>query len=144
MIKWAGTLLTITLLGLQLASAWYWMSYGSRRGVCVGAGVGCLAVFWWDTSAFRDPKGSVGWQAGERPKAARVLWWGHVGLHADLSEVYVPFWMLAAATGVPAAWLWFLDRGRTRRGCCRGCGYDLTGNTTGVCPECGRTLGRKV
>jgi hypothetical protein len=22
-------------------------------------------------------------------------------------------------------------------GCCGGCGYDLTGNTSGVCPECG-------
>lgn len=22
--------------------------------------------------------------------------------------------------------------------CCRTCGYDLTGNTSGVCPECGR------
>lgn len=23
---------------------------------------------------------------------------------------------------------------------CRGCGYDLTGNTSGVCPECGRPV----
>jgi hypothetical protein len=26
---------------------------------------------------------------------------------------------------------------RRRRGLCRECGYDLTGNTTGTCPECG-------
>ena len=26
---------------------------------------------------------------------------------------------------------------RRRRGLCTKCGYDLTGNTTGVCPECG-------
>ena len=25
-------------------------------------------------------------------------------------------------------------------GCCRSCGYDLTGNTSGVCPECGREV----
>jgi MFS family permease len=24
--------------------------------------------------------------------------------------------------------------------CCPGCGYNLTGNTSGVCPECGRTV----
>ena len=28
---------------------------------------------------------------------------------------------------------------RTRRGACRHCGYDLTGNVSGICPECGRT-----
>ena len=26
---------------------------------------------------------------------------------------------------------------RRRRGLCLKCGYNLTGNTTGVCPECG-------
>lgn len=26
-------------------------------------------------------------------------------------------------------------------GCCRNCGYDLTGNLSGRCPECGRTTG---
>lgn len=29
-------------------------------------------------------------------------------------------------------------RRRARRGCCPDCGYDLTGNVTGRCPECGR------
>ncbi len=27
---------------------------------------------------------------------------------------------------------------RRRRGCCTKCGYDLTGNTSGRCPECGK------
>lgn len=27
-------------------------------------------------------------------------------------------------------------------GCCRQCGYDLTGNTSGVCPECGTLRAR--
>src|SRR5579859_2543273 len=32
-------------------------------------------------------------------------------------------------------------RTMTRKaGACYGCGYDLTGNTSGVCPECGRPL----
>ena len=28
-----------------------------------------------------------------------------------------------------------------RRGC-EGCGYDLTGNTSGTCPECGEAIAR--
>jgi rRNA maturation endonuclease Nob1 len=32
-------------------------------------------------------------------------------------------------------------RGRlTEMGRCAGCGYNLTGNTTGVCPECGAAM----
>ena len=30
-----------------------------------------------------------------------------------------------------------LRRDRLRRGLCVNCGYDLTGNASGVCPECG-------
>jgi len=30
---------------------------------------------------------------------------------------------------------------RRRRGECIGCGYDLTGNESGVCPECGQQIG---
>lgn len=29
---------------------------------------------------------------------------------------------------------------RRKAGCCIHCGYNLTGNTSGVCPECGRTV----
>ncbi|UCC32287.1 MAG: hypothetical protein JSU86_08395 [Phycisphaerales bacterium] len=56
--------------------------------------------------------------------------------------VVVPFWMLVMLF---ALWpvLSFI-RGPLRRarrraaGCCRHCGYNLTGNTSGVCPECGQ------
>lgn len=34
-----------------------------------------------------------------------------------------------------------LFRRRQRDGHCRTCGYDLTGNESGICPECGRGIG---
>ena len=46
---------------------------------------------------------------------------------------------------LPAIWLtsWFFKWQNQRRlakvGKCPSCGYDLTGNETGVCPECGAT-----
>jgi hypothetical protein len=34
----------------------------------------------------------------------------------------------------------FFSRVLPQAGCCTRCGYNLTGNTTGVCPECGTTV----
>lgn len=67
-----------------------------------------------------------------------------------LVTIGFPFRVAALATGAaPAAWLavtaaghWrrrWLRRRLERRGLCRSCGYDLTGNVSGVCPECGRS-----
>jgi hypothetical protein len=33
---------------------------------------------------------------------------------------------------------------RIARGCCAQCGYDLTGNISGVCPECGMVIAKKT
>lgn len=35
-------------------------------------------------------------------------------------------------------------RARIAMGGCRACGYNLTGNTSGVCPECGRAISQKM
>ena len=40
----------------------------------------------------------------------------------------------------PAVLLWWLDRPRIPPGHCQKCGYDLTGNVSGKCPECGAAI----
>ena len=35
---------------------------------------------------------------------------------------------------------WGKQRERVKRGLCPTCGYDFTGNVSGVCPECGTRL----
>jgi len=54
-----------------------------------------------------------------------------------VNYVWVALWLPLLLTAIPTAWLWHRDRRRIRPGCCLRCGYDLTGNTSGVCPECG-------
>ena len=44
-----------------------------------------------------------------------------------------------ALPGVVVAVLIARRRGYPR-GCCSRCGYDLTGNESGVCPECGKAV----
>ena len=55
-------------------------------------------------------------------------------------SVATPHWCLAllcAALPAGRAWRIWRQRTRDRRGLCRSCGYDLTANVSGVCPECG-------
>ena len=63
-----------------------------------------------------------------------------VGPSAFVSNVVLPFWLLLLLSAIPTAWLWHRDRQRIRPGLCTRCGYDLTGNTSGVCSECGEKL----
>ncbi len=47
----------------------------------------------------------------------------------------IPLWLPALVCLIPGIWLW--RRSRTHpKGCCQQCGYDLTGNVSGKCPEC--------
>ena len=60
--------------------------------------------------------------------------------------VTVPLWALAVlAALLPAARLppYARRRSRTRRGVCPRCAYNLTGNVSGVCPECGSSAARE-
>ena len=57
-------------------------------------------------------------------------------------HVQVPVWSILLAVGVPTLFTWKPLRLRRRKpGHCIACGYDLAGNTTGICPECGGAAG---
>jgi hypothetical protein len=57
----------------------------------------------------------------------------------QLARWWIPLWMPLLAIAVPTGWLWIRDR-RPPPGYCPECCYDLTGNTSGVCPECGVSI----
>ncbi|MBN1343426.1 MAG: hypothetical protein JXQ73_12135 [Phycisphaerae bacterium] len=40
---------------------------------------------------------------------------------------------------IPTIYLWRKNR-QPLPGCCKKCGYDLTANESGTCPECGQQL----
>ena len=60
----------------------------------------------------------------------RLSYWGHPGL-------LLPLWLPFLALLLPTLWLWRRDRRKPRPGFCPVCDYNLTGNTTARCPECG-------
>jgi hypothetical protein len=67
----------------------------------------------------------------------------------DGRSVTFPYWLPAVCFAfLPALTAVKFWRARARRrreaeGLCSGCGYNLTGNTSGVCPECGAQVPEK-
>ena len=65
---------------------------------------------------------------------------GRFGQHVSFS---LPLWVLVGAFAIPmylAIRPETKARSRRRRGLCVRCAYDLTGNKSGVCPECGTSV----
>jgi hypothetical protein len=52
-------------------------------------------------------------------------------------------WCLVGPLVIGTAILMWVDRRRYPPGHCRRCGYDLTRNVSGVCPECGTVVRRE-
>jgi hypothetical protein len=88
------------------------------------------------------------WQYHSRPAGNRIFAWLLGDVSAEWNdysrEATVPYWMLVTALALrPAAVAARRRRSRLREHLrlCRSCGYDLTGNVSGVCPECGSPAG---
>jgi len=65
--------------------------------------------------------------------------WGVMVLAVKRHSILLPHWFLTLVFAIgPAIWLFkWNKRGKLGPNACSSCGYDLTGNETGVCPECG-------
>jgi hypothetical protein len=85
-------------------------------------------------------------------------WWKRIKPLLTTREVFTPgagctsvwrrhelrlWWpFLLCATPTTAYWLWC--KRRKRKNHCRQCGYNLTGNMSGICPECGTPIPEEV
>lgn len=85
-----------------------------------------------EVSRVRWPPGSM---LGRLPLPMRPFW----DLGRPTGTVTCPLWLLFILVAAPTLALWYRDR-RPPPGHCQSCGYDLTGNTSGRCPECGEAL----
>ena len=151
----------LSLLAVALILAAWARSY-APRDFTAGANNGSLLLLFTDgqwtsyarprenfTLAFDDlwrlargaatGKGSfLGVSYVSRPTQAGARPGGHEG---RFFLVAVPFAYPLALAAAAAAWALAararLAR-RSRLGACKSCGYDLTGNVSGTCPECGK------
>lgn len=131
--KWAG-LVVCVLLTLMIAASRWWSV--ERRGGTYGGiiGRGRLVVLKYGNPDLVD------WQL-RRNTPPGFLSWSTLRVGATpVVHLRTPLWMLLAIVAVPTVCLWRRDR-RHPAGHCSACGYDLTGNLSGVCSECGEQVG---
>jgi hypothetical protein len=118
-----GFVLSGVIALLFAFSVWYTFGYLGRAGG-VMATSGLLLI----TTDSVSPGGLQVWA-----HASRALYW----LPSTSGPfVTIPLWPLFVAAFIPSAIGWRRSR-RRRPGHCRKCRYDLTGNLSGICPECG-------
>ncbi len=166
-MKWAGTVLCVLLGGLWPISEWYSPAYAQYFGngkyaIYVRSNRGEILVVYHTRnevgiSALVQQRMQLesGWRI-ERPgpgllKLTRwpLHWFGlemHSGRGARRSVIgysrglAVSIWVPFVAIAIPTALLWWLDRRRLSPGHCQKCGYNLTGNVSGRCPECAQPI----
>ena len=82
----------------------------------------------------------AGWSAWSTGPASQDFHlWTAKWLIVGVTVRSYPTWMFLVATLIPTALAWRRLR-RPVPGHCRKCGYNLTGNVTGKCSECGTTF----
>lgn len=70
-------------------------------------------------------------------KAMMTISTGSATTTINIHAYYIPLLFVTIVTLVLAILGFWMSRARPQPGCCRKCGYDLRGNTSGRCPECG-------
>jgi hypothetical protein len=126
-----------------------WWEFGiawrrPTREVMVTSQQGILLLVVWGNPSWPRPLGPRAFfRYDEQSWHSRWHWWpGYLDLSVGtltIDNYWVPLWMPAAGFAAPAAWLWSRNLARRYKdGCCRKCGYALSGLAPATpCPECG-------
>jgi hypothetical protein len=122
-LKWAGLVVSL-LIFVAGAASLFWMGSHYGKSTSWTLDGGCLLFDSSYTGARR------GWAL------RRAVLPPDRGPEPYLVELWIPFLIVA----VPTACLWWIDLRRLPVGCCQRCGYNLAGNISGVCPECGTPI----
>ena len=138
-LKWAG-LAACGLIVFAFGLSRFW-SIGLRWGHYYGA-IDAHAVEFRYTEMLGIDR--LRWTIRRNMFAKRIQWWPSSNQFSPRTiartTIYqIPFWMPLALIGIPTILAWRRDR-RIPPGHCRKCRYDLTGNESGVCPECGKAV----
>jgi len=149
-LKWLGTVMCLLLIAASVLSAlegvyFLWIPHSSSSTSWVIHSRLSSGRLMFDVS--HGPHYPAKWSWGSLSMRSRWVsrwtWWCRPFYYkvqggSRSLTIIIPLWIPVLATLIPTALLWYRDR--PPPGHCRKCGYDLTGNESGVCPECGTEL----
>jgi len=142
-LKWAGVVVCLLLCvawGLTVFwLPWWILGQGSvQYAAYLEQGYVGFVRF---TQSPRAPTGiSVLTRPLQDPLLSLDGLWIRTMSRGAVSGFWVPLWMPLAVVGGIAGLLFWQDRRRVPPGHCGKCGYNLSGNVSGVCPECGTVV----
>ena len=149
--KWVGTAQCVLILVALVFNGWWHISYGwetPRSFSRVGLSFGrfdierCWKVHSWDDYpdwvSFRHL--SPGWDSWHRSRPGLPEPFVRLEKGPGHFRLALPLWIPLLALIIPTLLLWRRERRRAGSGFCLRCDYDLTGNVTGACPECGTAI----
>ncbi len=133
-LKWTGFAACVMFLLIGTVGFRWGVGYFYEGGQVLVAGGGVLVAHQpnVDTLGLR----AFTFSAPKRPLWQRVrgfFWVPRIERHA----VWVPLGLPLLLTMTVTVILFWQDRRRIDPGHCQQCGYNLTGNVSGKCPECG-------
>ncbi len=131
--KWAGVIVCLLLVGLFFVSRRLevrYTNYAQGFWLCLVPGAVSYA---WQPPMAADSY----WRFDECDPEIEADWWPSAARRNSHGHVMVPIWMFFVMFAIPTGVLWYGDRRGGSIGRCKRCGYDLTMNVSGQCPECG-------
>ncbi len=145
--KWAMTLLSVALLALFVASGWWNITSCLCDGSRWYASAVAVGRLWLADIADAEPPGwswpSINFSRNGRNRPEYNFPDSLINRCDEYTDgIYtIPLQPIVLTVILFTALLWWRDWRKHPPGHCPRCGYDLTGNVSGVCPECGRPCG---
>ncbi len=133
--KWVGLGMCVVILCLWVASFWFIIVCGAGPVLTHGQVI-IRPLIRGGGSFIMKPYSDLPGYVWPRTwwRRSGLVWprtWGPIPGRRGI----IPLWMPFCTIAIPTAILWRRDQ-RPRKGHCLHCGYNLTGNESGVCPEC--------
>lgn len=132
---WVGTLLSLLIVVAFVVSGWHLIGVEfTAQGPAVEVTEGCCFFIWI------SPGGGtfLAIPTSQLPGRQRMPnWelWNPWNVLVPEEGIFIPLYAHFLAVAVPTLLAWRFWPKSPKPGHC-GCGYNLTGNVSGVCPEC--------
>lgn len=125
-----GTVCSVFLLGMVvLSTKWVFGYVGGNNAAAFAHG----KLLWGPVEPYKK---SLGWVWYD-PLSKDTLGWIPSYAFVRGRMTSISLWQPLALVAIPTLALWVARYRRFRPGYCFQCGYNLTGNVSRICPECG-------